>query len=118
LCYIPRVPLPRVQPIIPVSSKEPFDDPACLFEFKYDGFRALLYVQRGSGRFLSRNNNHLRRFDALARDLVDEIGRNDAIMDGELIATDETGRPMFIDLIRRARTAVYVAFDLLWLRYI
>jgi bifunctional non-homologous end joining protein LigD len=43
-----RAGLPRVQPIIPISRKEPFDDPDWLFDFKYDGFRALLYVEQGS----------------------------------------------------------------------
>jgi ATP-dependent DNA ligase len=49
--------LPRIQPIIPISRKEPFDDPAWLFEFKYDGFRALLYLEQGSCRFISAGTN-------------------------------------------------------------
>ena len=36
-------------------------------------------------------------------------------LDGEVIAADATGRPMFYDLLRHARSAAYVAFDLLWL---
>jgi hypothetical protein len=36
--------LPRVQPIAPTWRKEPFDDPAWLFDCKYDGFRALYQV--------------------------------------------------------------------------
>ena len=39
----------------------------------------------------------------------------DAILDGEIIAADETGRPLFYDLLRHARAPAYVAFDLLWL---
>ena len=58
--------LPRVQPIAPVWRKEPFDDPEWLFDCKYDGFRALCYLERGSGRLISRNGNLMRRFDALA----------------------------------------------------
>jgi hypothetical protein len=38
--------LPRVQPIAPTWHKEPFDDPDWLFDFKYDGFRALCYLER------------------------------------------------------------------------
>jgi ATP-dependent DNA ligase len=37
----PWMRLPPVQPTIPVPRKEPFDDPEWLFEFKYDGYRAL-----------------------------------------------------------------------------
>src|SRR5215471_9785519 len=58
--------LPRVQPIIPTWRKEPFDDPEWLFDFKYDGFRALCYIEQGRCRFISRNGNLLSRFDALA----------------------------------------------------
>ena len=40
---------------------------------------------------------------------------NEAILDGEAIAADETGRPQFYDLLRRTRKPAYAAFDLLWL---
>jgi ATP-dependent DNA ligase len=33
--------LPRIQPIAPTLHKRPFDDPGWLYDFKYDGFRAL-----------------------------------------------------------------------------
>ena len=110
-----RAGLPRVQPIIPISRKQPFDDPACLFEFKYDGFRALLYLEKGSGWFLSRNGNSLTHFDALARAVAGELEVTEVIFDGEVIAADDTGRPQFYDLLRRSRRPAYVAFDLLWL---
>ena len=109
------MPLPRVQPIIPISGKEPFDDPDWLFDFKYDGFRALLYLEQGSGRFLSRNGNTLTRFDALARAMAAELEVTEAIFDGEVIVADETGRPLFYDLLRHSGRPAYVAFDLLWL---
>ena len=64
--HIRGVTLPRVQPIIPTRRKEPFDDPDWLFEFKYDGFRALCYLDQGRCRFISRNGNLLTGFHALA----------------------------------------------------
>jgi ATP-dependent DNA ligase len=58
-----HVPLLRFQglmdPIIPIVRKEPFDDPAWLFELKYDGFRGIADTIRG--RMLSKNKNRLRR---------------------------------------------------------
>jgi len=47
--------------------------------------------------------------------LVAEFSVDDAVLHGEVIAADETGRPQFYELLRRARTASYVAFDLPWL---
>ena len=56
----------------------------------------------------------LSRFDALA----DQVGRlldvDEAIIDGEVIAVDEGGRPQFYELLRMPRSASYVAFDILW----
>jgi bifunctional non-homologous end joining protein LigD len=109
------MPLPQVQPIIPISRKEPFDDPDWLFEFKYDGFRAQLYLEQGRSHFVSRRGNVLSRFDALARAVAAEFEVTEAIFDGEVIVADETGRPLFYDLLRRTRRPAYVAFDLLWL---
>jgi bifunctional non-homologous end joining protein LigD len=76
----------------------------------------LLYLEQGSRcRFISRNGNVMSRFDALADQVAAEVDVEDAILDGEVIAADETGRPQFYDLLRRTRRPSYVAFDLLWL---
>ncbi len=37
-----------------------FSHPDYIFELKYDGFRALLFVDQGQGRFVSRNSNTLK----------------------------------------------------------
>ena len=54
------------------------------------------------------------RFDALCEQVAATLDVDDVIMDGEVIAADETGRPQFYDLLRCARKPAYVAFDLLW----
>jgi bifunctional non-homologous end joining protein LigD len=107
--------LPRVQPIAPVRRKEPFDDPEWLFDLKYDGFRALCYLEHGRCRLISRNGNPMTRFGRLSDQLAAALTSDDAILDGEIIATDETNRPQFYDLLRDRRVPAYVAFDLLWL---
>jgi ATP-dependent DNA ligase len=107
--------LPRVQPIIPTWKKEPFDDPEWLFDFKYDGFRGLCYIEQGRCCFLSRNGNVLTRFEALGDQLAALLQIDEAIIDGEVVAVDETGRPQFYDLLRRTQPPAYAAFDLLWL---
>lgn len=103
-------------PIIAAHSlrerRKPFDNPDWLFELKYDGYRALLFVERGKRRLISRNGRHMKRFDGLASALVK--ARN-AILDGEIVVKDASGRPIFLDLMRRRGDASYVAFDLLWL---
>jgi bifunctional non-homologous end joining protein LigD len=107
--------LPRVQPIAPVRRTAPFDDPEWLFDLKYDGFRALCYLERGRCHLISRNGNPMHRFAGISDRIAASLDVSDAILDGEVIAADETGRPQFYDLLRHKRTPTYVAFDLLWL---
>src|SRR5262245_56238734 len=107
--------LPRVHPIAPIRRTEPFDDPEWLFDLKYDGFRGLCYLEQGRCRMISRNGNLMSRFDGLSDRITASLDVGDAILDGEVIAADETGRPQFYDLLRDARAPAYVAFDLIWL---
>jgi bifunctional non-homologous end joining protein LigD len=57
----------------------------------------------------------MHRFAGLGDRIAASLKADDAILDGEVIAADETGRPQFYDLLRAARAPAYVAFDLLWL---
>ena len=107
--------LPRVQPIAPIRRPVPFDDPDWLFDLKYDGFRGLCYLEQGRCRMISRNGNLMSRFGGLGEQIAAALGVSDAILDGEVIAADETGRPQFYDLLRNVRAPAYVAFDLIWL---
>jgi hypothetical protein len=56
------------------------------------GFRALCYIEQRRCRFLSRNGNDLSRFDELCDQVAAELEVDDAILDGEVIAADETSR--------------------------
>ncbi len=46
--------LPEVAPMKLIQIPAPFDDPEFLFEVKFDGFRALAYVQDGTCELVSR----------------------------------------------------------------
>src|SRR5215472_14660731 len=107
--------LPRVQPIAPIRRTEPFDDPEWLFDLKYGGFRGLCYLEQGGCRMISRSGNLMSRFVGLGDQIAASLDVSDAILDGELITADETGRPQFYDLLRHMRAPACVAFDLTWL---
>jgi bifunctional non-homologous end joining protein LigD len=93
--------------------REPFDHPDWFFELKYDGFRALAYVNGGGAKLVSRRNLVYRRFDDLASQLSLEVNADDAVLDGEIVKLDGSGRPIFLDLMRRRGPFCFVAFDLL-----
>ena len=96
--------LPRIQPIALTWRKEPFDDPEWIYECKYDGYRALCYLEQRRNRLISRNSNIMTRFDELAEQVAGVLDVDDAILDGEVIAADEDGRPQFYDLLRGTRS--------------
>ena len=54
-----------IDPILLTPRGDPFDDPAWLFEPKYDGYRGLLYVTRKGCHFRSKRGNILKRFEEL-----------------------------------------------------
>jgi bifunctional non-homologous end joining protein LigD len=85
------------------------------FDLKYDGFRGLCYLEQGRCHLISRNGNLMNHFAGLSDQIAASLDVHDAILDGEIIAADETGRPQFYDLLRHARAPAYVAFDVLWL---
>jgi bifunctional non-homologous end joining protein LigD len=106
--------LPKVTPLLLKRRASAFDNPGYLYELKYDGFRALLEVDHAGARLVSRNRNRFRHLDSLAVALAKRLRVTNAVLDGELCSVDESGRPIFLDLLRR-KDPCFVAFDLLWL---
>jgi len=105
---------------------QPFSADEWFFEIKWDGVRAVTYVEAREFRMHGRRRRDLRgRYPELEflSDLPDGT-----IVDGELVVLGEDGRPDFPGILSRenARIAdaavrasrnpvVYVVFDLLWL---
>jgi len=101
--------------MLPTTVKLPFSDPAWIFEPKLDGFRALCFLKDSKVRFISRNRRNLtQRFPEL-QEVTKQIKAHTAILDGEIVALDKSGKPSFDALrYRQRRGAVaYYAFDLL-----
>ena len=73
--------LPRVQPIAPIRRTEPFDDPEWVFDVKYDGFRAICYLDQRRCRMISRNGNLMSRFVGLGDQIAASLDVGDAILD-------------------------------------
>jgi bifunctional non-homologous end joining protein LigD len=123
-------PLPAaIQPMLATLAEKPFDDPAWLFEIKWDGYRAIAFLEKGKVRLVSRTQNDLTaRFPEL-HDLPKFLQARTAILDGEIVALDLEGRSSFSLMQertgirshgRRGRTqpgvpVLYYVFDLLYL---
>jgi bifunctional non-homologous end joining protein LigD len=67
-----------------------------LYEVKWDGYRALCSVADGKVRMLSRRGNNLnKQFAPVAEALQQCVKADTAIIDGEVVALDENGKPSF-----------------------
>ena len=107
--------LPKIEPMELVQQPAPFDHDEWLFEVKHDGFRSLAYIENGLCKLVSRNDFNFERFDAVAQRMPSAINANNAVLDGELVVLDRTGKPRFDDLISARGVVVFAAFDLMWL---
>jgi bifunctional non-homologous end joining protein LigD len=118
-----------VQPMLATSIEAPFDSPEWIFEIKWDGYRAVSFLDHGRLRLVSRNQNELTAQYAELHDLPKFVDAKTAVLDGEIIALDENGRSSFSLMQQRTgfrdrkrRLApqpdicvVYYAFDLIYL---
>jgi bifunctional non-homologous end joining protein LigD len=123
-------PMPEsIQPMLASLSKDPPAGPAWVYEVKWDGVRALAYVRDGALRITGRKGTEIgRQYPELAA-LPQWLAAQTAVVDGEIAAVDENGRPRFerlqprimasdpgaIAQLARSRPATYFAFDLLYL---
>ena len=115
-----RMAMPKtIQPMQATLYRCAFSSREWLFEPKWDGFRAICFLDNGEVRFVSRNQRNLsERFPGLKEGSKDVKAVN-AILDGEIVALDMNGMPFFEGLRSgrkgRACVIVFQAFDLLYL---
>lgn len=117
--------LPVFEPMLATTVAEPFDDPDWTFELKFDGVRTLLYWDGAAVRLVTRRGNDITvTYPELHGFTVD----HPVVLDGEIVALDETGIPSFgllqkrmhVASLRRATKkmvevpASFVVFDILY----
>jgi ATP-dependent DNA ligase len=120
--------LPRsVRPMMPKPADAAFDSDEHVFEPRWGGRRVLAFIEPGGGahalrlRLIDENGRDLAPFFPELATLPDLVGDLPAILDGELVLPDKSGRmdrEAFAGRIDHGRTAdvvpVYLAFDVLW----
>jgi bifunctional non-homologous end joining protein LigD len=123
-------PMPdRLAPMLAHSGPLPRDESKYGFEVKWDGIRTVLFCDHGHISLQGRNFSDFTPRYPEVRPLARELGSHRIILDGEVVAFDEQGRPSFERLQSRMHLAsdaavkrrmrdtpvTYVAFDLLYL---
>jgi bifunctional non-homologous end joining protein LigD len=130
-----REPMPeRIVPMMArPADRLPRDEKNWSFEVKWDGVRAIAYVQPGRLRLESRNLNEITDAYPEVRGLIGALGMHEAVLDGEIVSFDYSDpahpRPSFERLQRRMHVTapasvrrlaasmpvIYAIFDLLYL---
>jgi bifunctional non-homologous end joining protein LigD len=125
-----REPMPRhLTPMLATLSTLPRDDEGWAYEIKWDGVRAIAYCDAGHLLLESRTRREITAQYPELRALTAELGSREVVLDGEVVAFDDEGRPSFERLqgrinlssdaaVRRRmadRPVTYLIFDLLYL---
>jgi bifunctional non-homologous end joining protein LigD len=119
----------HLRPMLATAGALPRTDEGWAYEVKWDGVRAISYWRGGRMRIESRNLNDISSRYPELRELARVLGSREAVLDGEIVALDEQGKPSFERLqgrmhqtsesvIRRLaqeRPVTYEIFDLLYL---
>jgi bifunctional non-homologous end joining protein LigD len=111
---------PYIEPMLATLASTPFSDPDWLYEIKWDGFRVQAVVDGGKVRTWTRGLKDAETYFPKLLAPASWIDARQAIVDGEVVAIDEDGRPDFSLLQTKLGQAgvgglVYQAFDLLYL---
>ncbi len=108
---------PGLSPMLATLVDEPFDSEEWLFEIKWDGYRAIAFLNKGSVQIASRNN---KPFDEKFYSIHDALSsfKLNAIFDGEIIVANKDGKADFSALQNWRSEAdgilQYYVFDILW----
>ncbi len=104
-----------IEPMLCLAVTELPEGPEWIYELKLDGYRGIGLNADGRARLLSRNGKDLSdRFPGTTKALQNLP--DETIIDGEIVALDDDGRPSF-SILQNSRdcTIVFYAFDLLLL---
>lgn len=114
----PKTAIPKnIKPMLATLVDEPFDDEDWQYEVKWDGYRALAFINKKQVNLVSRNNKSFNEKFYPIYDLLQEWNIN-AVLDGEILVLNEKGISNFGSLQNWRSEAdgelVFYVFDLLW----
>ncbi len=114
----PKAKMPaNIKPMKATLVDAPFDDPEWVYEIKWDGYRAIAKIGKGTAELISRNDLLFDQFYPINKLLA--AWNINAVIDGEIMVLDDKGVSDFGALQNWRSEAdgnlVFYVFDILWL---
>jgi bifunctional non-homologous end joining protein LigD len=101
-------------PMLAVPANDlPRDGDVWAYEMKWDGYRAIVGVEDGRLRIVSRRGNDVTAKYPELDGLPGALGSLDVVLDGELVVLDDDGVPSFQAIQEHSHTAALMCFDVL-----
>ena len=104
-----------LEPVSYMPRALPFDDPAWVFQPRYEGLRAFAVRTPMGCVIRTATDVHPERLTELTERVAAVLGAHDAVLDGDVVALDRDGRPSRRELLAGGALLSFGAFDLLWL---
>ena len=108
----------HISPMLATLVDKPFDKPGWIYEVKWDGYRAIAFVDKKNVELRSRNDKSFNEKFYPVYSALTRLGIS-AVLDGEIIVADEKGHANFGNLQNWRSEADgdlrFYVFDLLWL---
>jgi len=106
-----------ITPMLAGTAAKPFSSPDWAFEIKWDGYRAIADLRKDILLYSRNGLSYAEKFKKITNSL--KFQEHEMILDGELVAYDNDGKPNFQWLQRIGENPnlniIYQVFDLLWL---
>lgn len=117
-----------ISPMLLKEVDKPFNNNDYIYELKYDGIRALIYVSKNVFKIITRNGNDVAKLYPELKNIQKLVRNHKVIFDGEIVAF-KNGRPSFEELQKRNHLkniykiiqmideapVYYIAFDIIYL---
>ncbi len=106
----------KIAPMLATLVNEPFDKPGWTYEVKWDGYRAIAFINKGEVEISSRNSKSFNdKFYPVYEEL--KTWKINAVIDGEIVSINEKGIADFSSLQGWRSEAegelVFYVFDIL-----
>jgi bifunctional non-homologous end joining protein LigD len=107
----------KIAPMLATLVDKPFDKPGWMYEVKWDGYRAIAFINKGEVEISSRNSKSFNdKFYPIYKEL--KTWKINVVVDGEIVSINEKGAADFSSLQGWRSEAdgelIFYVFDILW----